>query len=156
MSLRRACGFVTLALGVAACARPVPLTTTMRAGAEPTKFWVLGRFELQLATPSADRPQAIVVQNRHQAAAVRAKDDSTITIAVDTHPDTLVLLFKLSPADGGVFTLRAVNGHALGETITLNAREYRYASCYLRVDWYCRPVKPETMVDSEVRLGVVP
>lgn len=153
----------TLVLGLAACAKPVPLTTAIREEMGPEagnvaalQLSVLETFELR-----APGRSTIVVKNWTKAQAATAPNDSTIVLDVlgaqvaGAH-DTLALTFARSTSGGGAYTLRQINGAWLGSQIPVAGITYQYHPCYQNVGSKCdQPVAAGTREDQLVRVGIM-
>jgi hypothetical protein len=153
-------GFLVIAL-TAGCAKPVPLTNTIRqelgaADLTAEKLQVLGYFELR-----AGGAQTLTVKYRTPATNVRAVDDSTISLDVAAGraggaSETLGLTFRPSGAAAGAYTLREVNGVLIGDQIPVGSARYQYVPCYTNVDWQCtNPIPVGSREDQGVRLGIM-
>lgn len=148
-----------LALVVTACGKTVPLTPDLRATAggdlAVLPLRVLGTFELR-----AGGRTTVMVKNETTVLNATASNDSTIIVRVRGGQlaggqDTLALTFRVSRTADGAFTLREVNGAAIGRSIMIGGASYQYVPCYQNVGSKClEPIAEGASEDSQVRLGI--
>jgi hypothetical protein len=152
----------TLVLGLAACAKPVPLTTAIREEMGPEAGNVSGLTLSVLETFELRAPgrATIVVKNYTKAQAATAPNDTTIVLDVlgaqvtGAH-DALKLTFARSSSGGGAYTLRQINGAWLDAQIPIAGITYQYHPCYQNVGSKCdEPVPTGTREDQLVRVGI--
>jgi len=161
--MRRAPPTWMLALMAAACTAVVPVTPDLRDEVAGTReaiaahdFRVLGQFELHTAGRAT-----IVVRDRSRTLDVESTDDTTLMATVlgaqvSGLYDTLRLTFVESHAQGGSYTLRAINGTPLGGSIPVGIVRYQYVPCALRVGMTCdRAISAAAREDQGVRLGMI-
>ena len=152
----------TLVLGLAGCAKPVPLTTAIRRelGPEAGNVAALNLSVLETFELRASGRATIVVRNWTKAQAATAPNDTTIVLDVAgaqvTGPyDTLTLTFVRSASGGGAYTLRRINGAWLDGQIPVGGISYQYHPCYQNVGTKCeQPVAAGTREDQMVRVGI--
>jgi len=148
-------------VAVTACAKPVPLTPDLRATMTDAgtladlDLRVLGTFELRSGGRST-----LTVRNELPGFGATAVNDTTITLRVSAPQltgdrDTLDLTFALSRSPRGIYTLRAVNGTPLGQSIMVRGTSYQYVPCYQNVGSKClEPLPSGAQEDKGVQLGV--